>query len=390
MNEMNEKEVLRSYKYRIYPTISQVEHIENWFSMCRHLYNWCLQERKEYFETKKAYISYFHQSLYLTMLRTDRPWYRSVALSVLRDALQRLDKTFKNFYRYVKKNGFKTEKNGKIKGYPKFKKRGQWNSMTYLAYNFYPENGYIKTSKIGFIKAKLHRQLPKNANLRTLTIIKEAGKWFACLSFITTVTTSEAQTPSYMGINLGLVNFVQSSSKFFIKRKKHLAPKEDRVKILHQELVSTDRESPKYIKVLNLLRKAHYKVKCARKDFVHKAANEVLSWSDIIFVEDMDIAKMAQERKYGKNLRKGIYDVSWAMFVDILTYKAVGLGKKVVMVPAEYTTQTCNKCGHIKEKELHEREHRCEECHFVTTRDLNSAMNVLSFGLETLEAKKAS
>ena len=43
----------RTFKYRIYPTKSQITRLENTFSMCRYLYNWSHGERIAYYEIRK-------------------------------------------------------------------------------------------------------------------------------------------------------------------------------------------------------------------------------------------------------------------------------------------------------------------------------------------------
>lgn len=55
------------------------------------------------------------------------PWYKSVYSTVLQDVLKRLKKSYQSFFRRMKDSKIKSSE----KGYPKFKKKGQWNSITY-------------------------------------------------------------------------------------------------------------------------------------------------------------------------------------------------------------------------------------------------------------------
>lgn len=111
----------KSFKYRIYPTKSQISNLENQFSMCRHLYNQALNERKESYEKEQKSVSYHDQAVQLPAFKIERPWYKGVHSQVLQDVLKRLDKGFQSFFRRVKA--------GETPGYPKFRKRGQWNSI---------------------------------------------------------------------------------------------------------------------------------------------------------------------------------------------------------------------------------------------------------------------
>ncbi|WP_353805727.1 helix-turn-helix domain-containing protein, partial [Desulfobacter sp.] len=77
--------IKKSFKYRIYPTRSQVSNLENQFSMCRHLYNWNLKERIEAYEKDGTTISYNQQQNQLPQLKIERPWYKGVYSQVLQD-----------------------------------------------------------------------------------------------------------------------------------------------------------------------------------------------------------------------------------------------------------------------------------------------------------------
>src|SRR5262249_14849556 len=142
-----------TYKYRIYPQASQVTKIKNIFSMCRHLYNWNLSQRIEVYEKEKRTVTYREQQNALPALKKERSLFTAVYSQVLQDTLQRLDKAFQKFF-------------SQKKGFPKYKKRGQWNSITYPQYQDRPENGQITVPKVGKIKLVYHRPLPEEAEIK--------------------------------------------------------------------------------------------------------------------------------------------------------------------------------------------------------------------------------
>lgn len=61
-------------------------------------------------------------------------------------------------------------------------------------------------------------------------------------------------------------------------------------------------------------------------------------------------------------------------------------GKQVVLIPPQYTTQTCSACGYVlKEGErltLLDRDWTCPNCHTHHHRDTNAAQVILQKGLE--------
>jgi len=108
----------RAYKFRIFPTKNQEAKLNRTLSICRHLYNNALAERKRQIELNKLrrdfqvftwgkpeWIRYEDQANDLASSKTLEQ--KEVFSQVLQDVLRRLDKTFKNFYR-----GF---------GFPRFK-----------------------------------------------------------------------------------------------------------------------------------------------------------------------------------------------------------------------------------------------------------------------------
>jgi putative transposase len=189
-----------TYKYRIYPLSSQITKIKNIFSMCRHLYNWSLKERMEAYEKEKHTVTYLEQQNALPGLKKQRPWFATVYSQVLQDVLQRLDKAYQRFF------------SQKI-GFPKYKKRGQWNSIAYPQFTDRPENGMITVPKVGKIRLIYHRPIPEEAKIKTLTLIQEGGKWFACFSVeLPDRAEPKPKQTRAIGIDLGLNSFIYSSN----------------------------------------------------------------------------------------------------------------------------------------------------------------------------------
>ncbi len=139
----------KAYSSRIYPNKKQEIKLNRTLSICRHLYNDSLEERRKRAELNRLYsefqvfpwgkpewISYEDQANDLTSSKI--PEQKEVFSQVLQDTLRRLDKTFKNFYR-----GF---------GYPRFKGRNRYNSFTYPQKGFDLNDGKLNLSKIGNIR----------------------------------------------------------------------------------------------------------------------------------------------------------------------------------------------------------------------------------------------
>jgi len=333
-------------------------------------------------------VNYYSQADKLPGLKKERPWYKGVHSQVLQNTLKRLDDAYDGFF-------------NEGKGYPKYKKRGEYSSITYPQYSIIPEENKITVSKIGEIKIIYHREIPKEATIKTLTIEKDGGKWFACFSFEIKHTHIEAKQDlsKSIGIDVGLIDFYYGSDGSHIEVPKYLRKSEKKLKKLQRKFSAAQKRTKKWYKLLKALQKAHFKVKCKREDFLHKQANRLLCDFDVIIHEDLNIQgmkrrpepKQDEEGKYLPNnagaksgLNKSISDVSWGKFFEILKYKALVAGKTVIAIDPKYTSQICSGCKSVVKKSLSMRTHICPVCGLIIPRDYNSAIYIKDSGLESL------
>jgi putative transposase len=243
-------EFTKTYKYRIYPTKYQITALENTFSMCRHLYNWSLDERIKAYQTEHKSITYTEQQNKLPILKEQRPWFKSVYSQVLQDVLRRLDKAFQSFFRRVKQND--------TPGFPKFKKRGEWDSITYPQHTEIPSN-QITVPKIGNIKLVYHREIPQDAKVKTLSILKEGGKWFACFSVEVILDIEPKQDLSPLAIDMGLIDFLYASDGSHIQAPKYYRKLQSKLARLQRRFANTEKHTAKWYKILKAIQKVYYK-----------------------------------------------------------------------------------------------------------------------------------
>jgi putative transposase len=387
----------RTYKYRIYPTKAQATNLENQFSMCRHLYNWALLERKEAYLEKGKTVTYKQQQNALPKMKEKRPWFKTVYSQVLQDVLRRIDRAYLSFFRRVK--------NGDSSGFPKYKKHGQWNSITYPQYKERPDS-IIRAPKLGNLKLKLHRPLPEIAEVKMLTITKEFGKWFACFSAAVDGVYSAPRGVSGFSrsIDLGLIDFVEAYDAHFksAPRFQRLIKRIARLKgKLHQE----EKRSKEWCRCQKAIEKVRFKLKCLQTDFLHKETNRLLLKSNMILLEDLNVSTLEStthykevEKKdrpgYYSNLRtndakKKIADVGWYMFLQILRYKASDQGKQILTIPTQYITGICINCGTIFRKVYSKSKQYCQ-CGCPRPQEHKKIDGNSRIGLDTLAAETAS
>lgn len=354
--------MIKSYKFKIRkPNKEIVQTFEQWLDICRELYNAGLQERRDAWKLNKENISYFDQQNQIPELKKSRKDLKQVYNRVLLDSLRRLDKTFKNFFRQIKK--------GEKAGYPRFKSDKRFNSFCFNQVGFKLQGDKLKLSKIGTVRIHLSREI--EGTIKTCTIKRQVDGWFV-IFVVECEPKPLKKTGKTVGIDVGLNKFATLSDGETIENPKLLRASERRLKTAQRNVTRKKIGSNNRKKAVRLLRKQYLKIKRQRKDFLFKLANNLVKEYDEIAVEELNIKGMLKNH----HLAKSISDASWAMFISILESKAEEAGKRVWKVNAKNTSQDCSGCGERVCKSLAVRIHKCDKCGLEMDRDLNASINI--------------
>lgn len=357
-----------SYKFRIYPTLTQVKRLNAQLEACRVLYNHFLSQRKNDYEINKKQYSAFDQIRQLPTLKKEYPDLVEYCYhDILQDVAFRLDLAFQAF--------FKRMKNGDTPGYPRFKSQGRYNSVTYTRWTWGCrfKQDKLRLSKIGLVKINRSRELIGKP--KTATIIKRTNKWYIIISCDNSeLKPVKKQPKNIVAMDLGITNFITFNNgktienpRFFEKQQKRLAREQRR-----------NSKNPSE-KLKNRIRKIHEKIKNQRENFAHQLSRKLINKYDLIIVEDLSINQILQKRWCSKQ----IADAAWRSFINKLEYKAENAGKWLIKVNPAYTSQTCSECGCRYILKLSDRDFSCD-CGYSTTRDHNAAKNILTLGLQSL------
>src|SRR5262245_57292635 len=117
----------KAFKYRIYLTNGQRRILEQQLEECRWLYNQTLATRKEAWEQQQRSIDWYETKRALPLLKVTRPSLKLVHSQVLQNVTERVDLAFKAFFGRVKAGE-------QDPGYPRFKGKGRYDSLTYPQY----------------------------------------------------------------------------------------------------------------------------------------------------------------------------------------------------------------------------------------------------------------
>ncbi len=366
----------KTYKYRIYANREVFTKAERWLILCRELYNVALEQRITIYKQNKDAMSCYNQIKQLPNLKEGFPAYAEVGSQVLQDVLERLDKSYQNFFRRVK-NG-----NSKV-GFPRFRGRDRYDSFTLKKAGWKLDGKYLSIRNVGRFKLKLSRQI--EGGIKTVTIRREStGKWYACFSCDNVPERVLEKSTKSIGIDVGIKSFLVDSEGNRVDNPAYFRQSEKLLRRRQRRLCRRAKGSNSRRQARILVAKAHGKVKNQRNDFLHKVANQYIAQYGVIFIEDLNIKGMVRNH----HLSKSIADSSWGKFFELLSYKAEEAGREVIRIPRfEPSSKTCSECGAInQELKLNDRQWVCQFCGVLHDRDYNAAKNIVRVG-QTLQEK---
>ena len=353
----------KTFKFRLYPNRQQQQQLTATLDVCRELYNAGLQERIEAWECRTP-VRVFDQINQLPDIKALRPDVAGVFSQVLQDTLRRLDKTYKAFFSRVQR--------GQKAGFPRFKGRNRYDSFTY------PQSGFelgakLQLSKIGSIKIKQHRDM--EGEIKTLTIRREAGCWYACFS-VEYEPAKLPQSSNNIGIDVGLEAFATLSDGTRIENHRYYKAAQAKLRRAQRKVARRqNKKSQRRRKAILLLQKAHRHVANQRQDFQHKLSTWLIQNFGMVAVEDLNIKGLS-----AGILAKAVHDAGWSSFIKMLVYKAENAGRQLVKVDPQHTSQECPNCHALEKKSLSQRVHGCD-CGLTIGRDHAAAFVILGRGL---------
>jgi putative transposase len=361
--------MLKSYKYRIYPTDQQKTLIDRTFGVCRFLYNLALETRITAWKSACINVSAYDLQKQVTELKKEYDWMREPSADAINTALNKMDLAYKSFF----KGG----------GFPKFKRRVGPQSYTESHPTRNPidfTNSKISVPKIHGIKTVFSRHF--EGQVRSMTISRtSSGRYFVSVLVKTYEALPIKPKPKVaVGIDLGIQVFATLSTGEKIGNPRYLRSAIERLKVLQNRASKKKRGSKNRVKAFVKVAVLYEQIANQRKDFLHKVSSGLIrdNQTDTICLETLSVSNMIKNRR----LSQAISDVSWSEFVRQLEYKGKWFGKNIILVDRFYaSSKTCHACGHkVDSLPLSVREWVCR-CGATHDRDVNAAINIRNSGM---------
>ena len=360
-----------SYKFRLYPNEEQKILLAKHFGCTRFVWNYFLNERKEFYlnnkediEEKriKSSLNYYDNAKQLTSLKKEEEhnWLNECNSQSLQSCLKHLDSAYKMFFR-------KTHK------FPNFKSKDSKQSFTVPQF-FKLENKkiYFPKFKEG-IKVKEHRKL--EGKFVVATISKNTANQYYVSIIVEKEVASLEKLQTAVGIDLGIKGFATLSNGIVYENIKPLRKKMKKLKFLQRQLSKAKNGSKNRKKRQLRLAKYHLKISNIRKDYLHKITDQISKESQFVAMENLNVSGMMKNHK----LAQSISDVSWHEFKRQLEYKCKWRGREFVVIDRFFpSSKLCGVCNTInQELTLKDREWTCKNCNTTHKRDELASRNIL-------------
>jgi putative transposase len=356
--------IIKTYKYRLYPSPVQLRLLEETLETCRRWYNTCLAERKDSWEQEHRTVGKYEQLRHVKEYRRENENAGRVHSHILQVVVADLDKAFQAFFRRVKA--------GEAPGYPRFKGANRFDSFGLKEYGngFKIDGRRLKLSGIGRIRARWHR--PLEGQIKTVRIRRTAGNWYACFACEVPENPLSPEQAA-VGIDVGLHHLLATSDHEVVENPRWYQSEQQKLRVLQRRVSRRKKGGSRRREAVVALQRQHVHIANRRKDFLNKLANDLVARYGVIVLEDLPVRGMVRNRQ----LSKSILDAGWSYLKQRLVDKAVEADRRVIFVDPAYTSKTCNSCGaQFIDLSLADRWVACP-CGLSMDRDVNAALNIL-------------
>ncbi len=373
-------EILKAYKYRIYPTKEQSIYLDRNFGAVRFLWNQFVASFNSF---DKGPCLPQDEKIIKDLPQND--WMKNVISYALQQ--KRVD------WVEYKKQFFNKKRKVKL-GRPKFKSKGRSNDSFRIPVadgcairpkDISLETGRIKLPKMAAMKIVVDRKF--NGKPKSVTVSKNKCNQYFVSILVEEELELKQNTGRSIGIDLGLKDLLIASSRMKISNPRWFRETQSKLKRAQQHLSRKQKSSNRYNKQRVKVAKIHQKIANQRNFVYHNLSTWLVSNYDTIIMEDLNVRGMVKNRK----LSKSISDAAWSTLVEMIKYKATWYGKTFHQIDRFYpSSKTCSCCGHkLDSLELSVREWTCPSCNTYHDRDLNAAINIQNKGLDDLYGFKS-
>jgi putative transposase len=326
-----------------------------------------------------------------TQLRSENQYFARINADVLQGNAAKLDAAYSGFF-------------SNKRGFPAFRRVSNFNS-----FQFKPNVAKVEVNRtsnkkrcyshvyfpgLGSMRYLDSRVLPFDAEIRTVTVLKEVDGWYMSVLLVLKEELPELNQDAHssVGIDVGINKLVSLSDGSFIENPRFATNKKTRRQMrirqrrVNRKVKGSKNRAKAGIKVAIL----HKQIADRREAYQWQAASKIVKTADVIVRENLNIAGMKSRCKVKRvkgrfmpngqaakrGLNRSISDASWGGLFEKIEWLAAKSGKPVVPVNPAYTSQECSACGHVSKLNRDGEKFVCEECGHIDHADTQASRTV--------------
>lgn len=369
-------------EYKLDGTLTQYAAIDEGIRVMQFIRNKCLRAWMDHADEGKSFAA---MSAYTAVLAKQFPFADCLGSQARQAAAERAWKSVQRFY-----DNCKAKIPGK-KGYPQFQHDCRSIEYKVAGWKMEPDGKHLTFSdglgigRVRLVGTRSIETFPEQ-QIKRVRIVRRADGYYCQFCVDAERQIAHIPTGKQTGIDMGLNAFYVDSDGNTIENPRHYRKAEQKLKKLGQRVSRKKKGSNNRKKSRKALAKQHLKVQRQREDHARKLACALVTSTDLIAFEDLQVRNLVRNHY----LAKSISDAGWSQFLWWVQYYAKLHGVECIAVPPAYTSQHCSGCHAIVKKSLSVRTHCCPHCGLVLDRDVNAALNILAEALRILGHRKTA
>ena len=380
--------IVKTHKVRLITNNAEATLLAHHLGYARFAYNHALADFKAGLDDGEWRGDETLRPRFNAVKRSVAPWSVELSQNAAKYAIIEVGQAIDAFGAYRK--AVKAGRKVRHTGFPRFRKRTS-------ASGFRADNGpgtvgmdgkTTRLPKIGVIRTA--EALRFDGDVAEVTVKREAGRWFACVTVRMPDPSRVARSGDAVGVDVGIKTLAVCSDGTEYRNPKALRKALGRLRRIDKAIARSRnthgkaRHSNRRQRKYQQREAVHTRVRNIRNDAHHKAASAITAKPvGKVVVETLNVSGMMKNHRLARSLA----DASLAGFIAKLEYRCGWDGIAFEKVDRWFpSTKTCSECGAVRPNmDLSERTFICHSCGVMLGRDLNAARN-----LENAESYPAS
>jgi putative transposase len=370
---------MKTYNIRLFPTLEQIDKLNQLSSIRLSIYNHYLNLNIENYKVKKKIFNAYQMHKMFTADKKEYVDWQILNTKCVQTILTKLYDNYKSFFTLIKKD--KSSKPPQI-----IENINQFKTISFnqSGWSVKPNN-IILINQIPIEYKSIYNL--KKLNIKEIRVKFIRNKWLCDL-----VVEDRIELPSQklienkvLSLDLGLEKLatgIDSNGKIIViynKPKKISKYFHKRIDIIKSKQAKCFKKSRRWKHLQIVKNKLYHRKNSQVKECLHIETKKLVNMNyNTIIIGDLKVKKLMElEKNKYKKISRSFGRTNLAMFIDFLTYKGRDKYINVVKVDERHTTQQNCLTGKLFDKKIELKDRIVRLSNDVEIdRDLNSAINI--------------